>query len=41
MSSAINNHTLFTQRITTILNSDGATTQKGLVENLSDIRSRV
>ena len=41
MSSAINNQNLFNQRITTILNSDGDTNQKGLVENLSDIRSRV
>ena len=41
MSSAINNQNLFNQRITTILNSDDDTNQKGLVENLSDIRSRV
>jgi len=41
MSNAINNQNLFNQRITTILNSDGDTNQKGLVENLSDIRSRV
>jgi len=41
MASAINNQNLFNQRITTILNSDGDTNQKGLVENLSDIRSRV
>jgi hypothetical protein len=41
MSNAINNQNLFNQRITTILNSDDDTNQKGLVENLSDIRSRV
>ena len=41
MASATNNQNLFNQRITTILNSDGDTNQKGLVENLSDIRSRV
>ena len=41
MASAMNNQNLFNQRITTILNSDGDTNQKGLVENLSDIRSRV
>jgi len=41
MSSAINNQNLFNQRITAILNSDDETNQKGLVENLSDIRNRV
>ena len=41
MSSAINNQNLFNQRITTILNSDGDTNQKGLVENLEDVRTRV
>ena len=41
MSSAINNQNLFNQRITTILNSDDDTNQKGLVENLEDVRTRV
>ena len=41
MSSAINNQNLFNQRITSILNSDGDTNQKGLVENLQDVRTRV
>ena len=41
MSSAINNQNLFNQRITNILNSDGDTNQKGLVENLEDVRTRV
>jgi len=41
MASAINNQNLFNQRITTILNSDGNTNQKGLVENLQDVRTRV
>ena len=41
MASAINNQNLFNQRITSILNSDGDTNQKGLVENLQDVRSRV
>jgi len=41
MSSAINNQNLFNQRITTILNSDGDTNQKGMVENLEDVRTRV
>ena len=41
MSSAINNQNLFNQRITNILNRDGDTNQKGLVENLEDVRTRV
>ncbi len=41
MASAINNQNLFNQRITTILNSDGDTNQKGMVENLEDVRTRV
>ena len=41
MASAINNQNLFNQRITSILNSDGDTNQKGLVENLQDVRTRV
>ena len=41
MSSAINNQNLFNQRIKTILNSDGDTNQKGMVENLEDVRVRV
>ena len=41
MASAINNQNLFNQRITTILNSDSDTHQKGLVEGLSDVKSRV
>ena len=41
MTSAINNQNLFNQRITSILNSDGDTNQKGLVENLQDVRTRV
>ncbi len=41
MSDAINNQNLFNQRITSVLNSDGDTNQKGLVENLEDVRSRV
>ena len=41
MSDAINHQNLFNQRITTLLNSDGDTNQKGLVENLEDVRNRV
>ena len=41
MSDAINNQNLFNQRITNVLNSDGDTNQKGLVENLEDVRNRV
>ena len=41
MSDAINNQNLFNQRITSVLNSDGDTNQKGLVENLEDVRNRV
>ena len=41
MASAINNQNLFNQRITTILNSDSDTHQKGLVENLEDVKNRV
>jgi len=41
MASAINNQNLFNQRITTILNSDSDTHQKGLVEGLSDVKIRV
>tara|TARA_R110001606_G_scaffold345289_1_gene494185 strand:- start:174 stop:473 length:300 start_codon:yes stop_codon:yes gene_type:complete len=41
MSDAINNQNLFNQKITNVLNSDGDTNQKGLVENLEDVRNRV
>ena len=41
MTDAINHQNLFNQRITSILNSDGDTNQKGLVENLQDVRTRV
>ncbi len=41
MASAINNQNLFNQRITSVLNSDGDTNQKGLVENLEDVKNRV
>tara|TARA_R110002126_G_scaffold12461_1_gene54297 strand:- start:294 stop:593 length:300 start_codon:yes stop_codon:yes gene_type:complete len=41
MSDAINNQNLFNQKITSVLNSDGDTNQKGLVENLEDVRNRV
>ena len=41
MSDAINNQNLFNQRITSVLNSDGDTHQKGLVESLSDVKNRV
>ena len=41
MSDAINHQNLFNQRITTLLNSDEDTNQKGLVENLEDVRNRV
>jgi hypothetical protein len=41
MTDAINHQNLFNQRITTILNSDSDTHQKGLVEGLSDVKSRV
>ena len=41
MTDAINHQNLFNQRITSILNSDGDTNQKGLVENLQDIGARV
>jgi hypothetical protein len=41
MTDAINHQNLFNQRITTILNSDNETHQKGLVEGLSDVKNRV
>ena len=41
MTDAINHQNLFNQRITSVLNSDGDTNQKGLVENLEDVRNRV
>ena len=41
MANAINNQNLFNQRIKNTLNSDGDTNQKGMVENLEDVRSRV
>ena len=41
MASAINNQNLFNQKITSVLNSDGDTNQKGLVENLKDVKNRV
>ena len=41
MTDAINNQNLFNQRITSVLNSDSDTNQKGLVESLEDVRGRV
>tara|TARA_R110000787_G_scaffold54361_1_gene126515 strand:- start:122 stop:421 length:300 start_codon:yes stop_codon:yes gene_type:complete len=41
MTDAINNQNLFNQRITSVLNSDSDTNQKGLVESLEDVKNRV
>tara|TARA_R110000787_G_scaffold142738_1_gene256414 strand:+ start:1162 stop:1461 length:300 start_codon:yes stop_codon:yes gene_type:complete len=41
MTDAVNRQNLFNQRITSILNSDGDTNQKGMVESLEDVKIRV
>jgi|TARA_B100000809_G_C14730242_1_gene384731 hypothetical protein len=41
LSEAVSNQNLFNQRIAGILNSDNETHQKGLVENLEDVKGRV
>ena len=41
LSEAVSSQNLFNQRIASILNSDNETHQKGLVENLEDVKGRV